>query len=79
MSVLADRSFVFIHAIEGHHRKTGAHFIGEDSQPGRRLRPYSRHSTLLQLFVSGEGIDLYNQLFAQPISWQMTSMESPSR
>ena len=37
--------------------KTGARFIGEDSQSGRRLGPYSCRSTLLQLFVIGEGID----------------------
>jgi hypothetical protein len=31
-------------------------FIGQDSQSGRRLGPYSCRSTLRQLFVIGEGI-----------------------
>src|SRR4030095_1350790 len=41
---------------EGQYRKTGARFIGQDSQPSRRLGSYSCHATLFQLFVIGTGI-----------------------
>src|SRR6516165_11638768 len=38
-------------------------FISQDSQPRRRLGPYSCRATLLQLCVIGEGIEVYNVYF----------------
>src|SRR5262249_39068843 len=43
--------------------KAGASFITPDSPQGRRLGSYSCRPTLLQLFVSGRGIDLTVKFF----------------
>ena len=45
-----------IRRVQGHGRKTGVRFRGQDSHPGRRRGPYSCGATCLQLVVIGQGI-----------------------